>query len=99
MEILLMGPLDGLHFHSPHPGPLPRGEGESPAVFRPYPRRSLLSQCAPNMGPAMAVPSPRGRGSRLGETKVATGCRCLKGLLSMDIFKATCINHTKANSS
>src|SRR5437660_3484140 len=27
-----MGPLDGPHSLSPHPGPLPRGEGESSAV-------------------------------------------------------------------
>src|SRR5207249_9977688 len=46
--VILMGPLDGPHFLSPHPGPLPWGEGESSAVFRPCPRRSLPIQCAQN---------------------------------------------------
>src|SRR5205814_10419707 len=36
--LLLLGPLDTLHFLSPHPGPLPRGprgEGESFALSGP----------------------------------------------------------------
>src|SRR5437867_8228852 len=53
-------PLDGRHFLSPHPGPLPWGEGESCAVSEQYPRQSLASECAQNTRPAEAVPSPRG---------------------------------------
>src|SRR5439155_2534353 len=45
---LLREPLDGPHFLSPHPGPLPWGEGESSAVFGPSPRRSLPVQFAQN---------------------------------------------------
>src|SRR5438552_15153683 len=51
-------------FRSPYSGPLLWGEGESSAVFRPYPRRSLPGQCALNIDLAAAVPSPRGRASR-----------------------------------
>src|SRR5438067_62898 len=34
------------HFVSPHPGPLPWGEGESSAVSGPHPRRRLPNQRA-----------------------------------------------------
>ncbi len=81
---LLMGLLDGLNFLSPHPGPLPWGEGESSTVSGPFLRRSLPSQCAQNTRRAAAVPSPRGRGSGEGQGEgndgsTATECRLSKG--------------------
>src|SRR2546429_9165232 len=65
--VFLMVGVGGLHFLSPHPGPLPWGEGESCAVSEQYPRQSLASECAQNTRPAEAVPSPRGRGSGWGQ--------------------------------
>src|SRR5947207_10407656 len=58
--LLLFGPLDGLHFVPPHPGPLPWGEGESSAVSRSYAGQSLPSQCVLNTRSTAAVPCPRG---------------------------------------
>src|SRR6266850_965299 len=74
---LLMGPLDGLHFYSP----LPWGEGESSAVFRPYPRWSLPSQCTLNIAPGGGGSlSPRERAG-VGGGSTATDCRSSKRLL------------------
>src|SRR5205823_10009163 len=40
-QSLLIGPWDGLHSVPPHPGPLPRGEGEWSTAGRSHPCRSL----------------------------------------------------------
>src|SRR2546428_13259523 len=66
---LLMEPLDGRHFVSPHPSPLPRGEGESCTISEPYRRMYLPSKCAQDTRLAEAVPSPEGEGQGEGERR------------------------------
>src|SRR6266480_7920612 len=72
------GPAAGLNSMAVHPGPLPRGEGETSAVFGPCPRRSFAN-------PVCSVrktcpcrwlfPLPEGEGQ--GEGKRRFDCRRL----------------------
>src|SRR5207244_13119643 len=81
---VLREPLDGPHFLSPHPGPLPWGEGESSAVFGPSPRRSLPVQCAQNTvlgGGCSLSPGERVR-VRGNDGSTVTDCRISKGRLN-----------------
>ena len=72
---LLMGRLDGPHFLSPHPGPLPWGEGESSAVFGLCPRRSWQSS-----GRKRRAWAAEGEGAGEGnDGSIATDCPKSKG--------------------
>src|SRR5437016_9751458 len=80
----------------PHPGPLPRGEGESSAGFQHNPARCLPDEPPeqPNLPPA--VPSPRGRGPGWAADRIAVrysdsahsrNCRTLR-VLRQSRFRA-----------